>query len=215
MPARNPPRASDRPTACVAHAAPTATISVASVNSSVLRARPISWNSGRTSQRRNVSTSARATAACRIDSTISHVSRSGPLPASALSSASNGTNARSWNSRMPIAMRLCVRFSSACSPSWRITIAVDDMASAPPIITAVRGGTLSPHSTTANAAVVSETCRPPMRNASRRMAIMRGSENSSPSVNTRNTTPSSARIGATPPAVKSSAYGPSSMPTAR
>ena len=116
---------------------------------------------------------------------------------------------------MPIAMRLCVRFSSACSPSWRITIAVEDMASAPPIMTAVSGGTSRLHSTTANVAVVTTTCMPPMRNASRRMAIMRGSENSSPSVNTRNTTPRSARIGAMPLAVKLSAYGPSSMPTAR
>jgi len=115
----------------------------------------------------------------------------------------------------PMAMRLCVRFSSACSPSWRITMAVEDMASAPPIITAVSGGTSSPQITTANAAVVSTTCRPPIKNASRRMAIIRGSENSSPSVNTRNTTPRSARIGAMPLAVKLSANGPSSMPTAR
>ena len=126
--------ATDRP-----RASPTrrraSTSSVASVNSSVLRARPISWNSGRTSQRRNVSTSASAIAACRIGLDDFPGARVlAPLLASALSSASSGTNARSWNSRMPIAMRLCVRFSSACSPSWRITMAVEDIASAPPIM---------------------------------------------------------------------------------
>ena len=94
-------------------------------------------------------------------------------------------------------------------------MAVEDIASAPPIMIAVSGGTRSVHSTVANVVVVSTTCRPPMSSASRRMAIMRGRENSRPSVNTRNTTPRSARIGAMPLAVKLSAYGPSSMPTAR
>ena len=66
MPARNAPRAIDRPTASVTQAAPSETSNAASVNRSVLRARPISWNNGRTSQRRIVSTSASAIAARRI-----------------------------------------------------------------------------------------------------------------------------------------------------
>ena len=40
--------------------------------------------------------------------------------------------------------------------------------------------------------VVISTCAPPTPSTSQRMATRRGSENSSPSVNTRNTTPKSA-----------------------
>ena len=95
-------------------------------------------------------------------------------------------------------------------------MAVDDMASAPPTINATGSVTSNaPHSRQVVSAVVSTTWAPPMPSASSRIDSMRGSENSNPKVNTRNTTPKSDSTGAMPSVATSSAYGPSSMPTER
>ena len=72
-------------------------------------------------------------------------------------------------------------------------MAVEDIATAPPTTTAEVGATPSSHAAaSATIAVVTSTCAPPTPSTSPRMASKRGSENSSPSVNTRNATPKSA-----------------------
>ncbi len=70
MPARNAPSAKDRPTACVAQAAPIATNSTANVKSSGELLFAISWNRGRSSQRPEASTMSSATAAFETASAI-------------------------------------------------------------------------------------------------------------------------------------------------
>ena len=119
--------------------------------------------------------------------------------ASAAPRARNGTKARSWNSSIANASRPWVRLSSARSVSCCSRIAVELMATAPPSTMRdqpaqaeqVRRGARTPR-----------RCRPPAAapspNTSRRMASMRGSENSRPSVNSRKATPSSASSRVTP-----------------
>jgi hypothetical protein len=137
---------------------------------------------------------------------------------------SSGTTARSWNSRMPMMLRPCGLSSSSRSVSIFETIAVDDIASAPPSANAacqlirIDGGSRfwisQPNSTVA--AMVSSTCAIPSPNTMRRIAIRCDSENSRPIENIRNTTPNSASawvvllFSAMP-----SACGPIRMPTAR
>ena len=71
-------------------------------------------------------------------------------------------------------------------------IAVLLIEMAPPITTAMSHGTPTSRAMHANTTVVATTCAAPSPNTSRFMASMRGSENSSPSVNSRKVTPSSA-----------------------
>ena len=90
------------------------------------------------------------------DRASDHAEQPLPAPASrrpspiAVASASSGTNARSWNSRMPTASRECVRLISSWSPSWRRMIAVDDIASAPPTTIATAGSSPSAHAVAAD-----------------------------------------------------------------
>ncbi len=96
-------------------------------------------------------------------------------------------------------------------------IAVEDIATAPPITTATAGATwnrlMAPAATMA---VVNSTWAPPTPSTSHRIATRRGSENSSPSVNTRNTTPISASSCVVSLSTASArACGPSSIPTTR
>ncbi len=131
-------------------------------------------------------------------------------------SARNGTKARSWNSRMPKDSLPCVRFSSPWSDSCCITMAVEDIATAPPSTTATSGGEPSHQAMAPNARAVNPTWALPSANTSLRMAIRRGSENSSPRVNSRKTTPNSASVVVVSvSSTQPSACGPSSAPTAR
>ena len=96
-------------------------------------------------------------------------------------------------------------------------IAVEDIATAPPITTATAGATskamMAPAATMP---VVTSTCAPPTPSTSQRIATKRGKENSSPKVNTRNTTPKSASSRVVSlSAASARACGPSSIPTAR
>ena len=93
---------------------------------------------------------------------------------------------------MPRASRAWVRVSSSWSPSCRNTIAVDDIASAPPMTMAAPALMPYANAMPPKARPHSSTCRPPMPSTSDFIATMRASENSSPSVKTRNTTPISA-----------------------
>ena len=86
-----------------------------------------------------------------------------------------------------------MRLFSDCSVSCAMMIAVEDIATAPPMTIAAVGAI--PNSAKAPAPtipVVTSTCAPPTPSTSQRIATRRGSENSNPSVNTRNTTPKSA-----------------------
>ena len=78
-----------------------------------------------------------------------------------------------------------------------MTIAVDDIASAPPRANAPANPIPKWRPTSQPATmvkrIVSVTCAPPSPTTSRRMARNRASENSRPIENIRNTTPNSAR----------------------
>jgi len=102
------------------------------------------------------------------------------------------------------------------STSRRITIAVDDIASAPASTTAACQVVPNASATGASRAIVSTTCEPPKPTTRPRIWTRRGRLNSSPSVNIRNTTPNSASwrvagLSATHP----SACGPIATPTSR
>ncbi len=95
-------------------------------------------------------------------------------------------------------------------------MAVDDMASAPPMTIAAPGCTPTPRAMAANAAPHTSICRPPMPSTSDFIATMRASENSRPSVKTRNTMPISARSRTVASfGTSANAFGPSSIPTTR
>ena len=84
-----------------------------------------------------------------------------------------------------------------------MTMAVDDMATAPPITTATAGATSRNRvRPAATMPVVTSTCAPPTPSTSQRIATRRGRENSNPSVNTRNTTPKSANSWVVAPPVR-------------
>ena len=74
-----------------------------------------------------------------------------------------------------------------------LTIAVEDMASAPPSAKPVCQGKPSSQASAVGANTVSSTCPIPRPNTTRRMLNSLGRLNSSPIENIRNTTPNSAR----------------------
>ena len=106
---------------------------------------------------------------------------------------------------------------SDCSVSCAMMMAVEDMATAPPMSTATAGATSKNRmAPAATIPTVISTCAPPTPSTSQRMATRRGSENSNPKVNTRNTTPKSANnCVVSLSAARLRACGPNSMPTAR
>ena len=186
------------------------------MNNSRRRLWAMTWNSGRRSQRPAAST---ATIASTPPSTGSRLParRSSPSPLiSAEASARKGTNARSWNSSIAKASRPWVRLSSERSVSCCSRMAVELMAIAPPSTIATSHGTPSRCATSANTLAVTLTCSAPRPNTSRRMASMRGRENSSPRVKRRNATPSSASRRVAPESASTpKAYGPRASPTTR
>ncbi len=130
MPATKAPSASDRPARSVIQAAPSVISSRFSMNSSCERRLTTIWNQPRISFcPRNSSSTSTITAFRPAHSSVG--SRSRGL-ASAGTRISSGTSARSWNSRMPMMRRPCSLSSSSRSVSILETMAVDDMASAPP-----------------------------------------------------------------------------------
>ena len=94
---------------------------------------------------------------------------------------------------MPTASRPCWLPSSPSSDSCLRVIAVDDMATTPPMTIAACQPTPRKIAAVAPISVVSPTCRPPAPKTVARAAIIFGSENSSPTMNIRRTTPSSER----------------------
>lgn len=110
---------------------------------------------------------------------------------------SSSTTARSWNSSTLMMLRPCSVSSCSRSASILETMAVDDIASAPPSArlachdsgyqcdSSSEAGTVS--------SMVSTTCDAPSPSTSRRIERSLARLNSSPIENIRNTTPNSAR----------------------
>ena len=200
MPATKAPSASDSPACSVIHASPSVISSTLRMNNSCERRRATMCSHRRSSHCPPTSSSVRMTVAFSSASPSALARCSGSL-VSAGTITSSGTTARSWNSRMPTMRRPCSESSSRRSASSFITIAVELMASAPP--SAKAAGSESANTSEKNrwitqpsaitAKMVSSTCAPPRPNTMRRMLRRRGSENSRPIENIRNTTPNSAR----------------------
>ena len=192
------------------------TSSTASVNSSRRRLWAISWNSGRSSQRPAASTATIASTPPRTDTTLS------VRPQPVLARREHGAERQERHEGQVLeqqhakASRPWVRLSSARSVSCCSRIAVELMATAPPSTMATSQRRPSRWPSSANTAAVAATCAAPSPNTSRRMASMRGSENSRPRVNSRKATPSSASSRVAPVSETTpSACGPSTSPTAR
>ena len=139
-----------------------------------------------------------------------------PLWARIGNRASNGTTARSCNKRVENATRpgrvtCSFRSCSNCS-----TNAVDDKASAPPIIMALT--IFIPHrkAMPERTAVVKKTCNEPNPKTYFRMAFSRSNDSSSPMANNRNNTPNSAKNAMFSDRLTSAnPAGPISIPAAR
>jgi len=102
------------------------------------------------------------------------------------------------------------------STSTLETIAVEDIAIAPPSTSPVRHVSPMRSEAATPIAVTSATCAPPNPNTVRRMPISCGKLNSRPTENMRNTTPNSARLFVSSVAdTRPSACGPTRAPTAR
>ena len=131
MPATNAPRASDSPARSVIHAAPKVISSRLSMNNScerrlatmVSQPRTIFWPMNKSKMS---TTRALPPAQARVSARLSESRVRAGIR------ISSGTTARSWNSRMPMILRPCSLSSSSRSVSIFETMAVDDMASAPP-----------------------------------------------------------------------------------
>ncbi len=150
-----------------------------------------------------------------------------PLESSAGISTSSGTTARSWNSSTPMTRRPCSVSNSSRSAIIFTTMAVLDMAIAPPSTSEpcqpiCQGVSVKEKIHTSRPwpavvpIIVTATCDSPRPKTSERMLRSLGRLNSSPMTNIRKTTPNSARY--LMPAVSlanASAFGPMSRPTTR
>ena len=220
MPAMKAPSASDSPKRSVMKAAPSVTSSRLSTNSSWERRRATTLNQRVMNFWPTNSSSARAITiftAARPRVTIRSLEDSPPKAEITISS---GTTARSWNSSTPKILRPCAVSISSRSASIFETIAVEDIASAPPSATlpcqvmCTQRSKTKPSSTAT--ASVTTTCISPSPNTSLCIARSLASENSRPIENIRNTTPNSARCSARSRSpAKPSACGPTTMPTVR
>lgn len=215
MPAMKAPRVSDRPAAMDRPAAASASDSTVSMNSSS------EWVSATQCRMRGNSlrpSTASVTNTSRASSRVmpSRVPREPPSFSSSGSSTRKGTAAMSWNSSTAVAAWPCTVRSSPCSPSCLSAMAVEDMAKAPPRITAKAGDTPARMKPPANTAVVSTIWLPPSPSTRRRAASRRGRENSRPMVNISSTTPTSAstRIAPVSPS-RPSPQGPNANPASR
>ena len=223
MPATNAPSARDSPACSVIHAAPRVIRSRLSMNSSCERRLTTMVNQPRIRRWPTNSSKVNTITAFTPAQARVSASASGRWPSDGIM-ISSGTTARSWNSRMPMILRPCSLSSSSRSVSILTTMAVDDMASAPPsanapcqLICKWAGSWLAMSQPNSKVAMmVNATCASPRPNTMPRIASSLGSENSSPIENIRNTTPNSARPWvASLSMAQPSAWGPIRMPTAR
>ena len=203
MPAKKAPSASDRPKCSVSHARPSVTSSRFNTNSSSLLRRATIVSHQRITFWPPTSSTPSSSVAFSV-AQASELAMSTPSEFSAGISTSKGTTARSWNSSAPITRRPCSLSSSSRSAIIFTTMAVLDIAIAPPSTSEPRhdssqGRPLNENShvnrkcPATDPAIVSSTCAKPSPNTSLRMLLSFGRLNSSPITNIRNTTPNSAR----------------------
>ena len=127
-----------------------------------------------------------------------------------------GTTAMSCNSKIEKVVRPKRVGRSPRSTSNCSTNAVEDSASPPPMIIAVFKLAPSAYATAAIAPPVIITCRVPRPNTLRPSVFSRETESSSPIMNNRNTTPSSASpCAALVSPIRPKAWGPIITPAAR
>ena len=155
-----------------------------------------SWATGRTTWRRTRRPMPRIASTATATFTTAMPRAAGidaAAPPSASTQTRNGPTDRSWISSTVKAERPKRVVMSPRSDSTCRTIAVEDSASPAP--TATAAGPLSPISsaTVAIATEVTMTWAAPSPRARPRISRMRSKGSSSPTVNSRNTTPSSAR----------------------
>jgi hypothetical protein len=184
-------------------------------NSSVERRRATTPNHARITRGPTSVSTASTTAAL-----ASAISTSRPRSCAGASSAgtrmSSGTTARSWNSSTPTVSRPWGVSSSSRSARSFETMAVEDIAIAPPSARPACQPAPRACATAMPMPMLATTCAAPRPNTERRMLRSLDRLNSSPIENSRNTTPNSASwrtawLSATRP----SACGPSATPATR
>ncbi len=181
------PSAIDSPRSLAARPAPMMTSRLAAMNRSLPPARAADRNRGLNASRptaRMPTTPAQAlsTAPSGLD----------PWPPSNERPISTGATIRSWNSRMANTARPGVAFSRPRSAITGATRAVDAMTSAAAAATAPLGARPRARAAPARSAPAPRVCRAPRPNTCLRISLSRSQESSSPMLNNRNTTPSSA-----------------------
>ncbi len=192
-PAMKAPMAMDRPARALISPAPITTSRQAARNISSLLARATDLSIGRRKSRPTpTSTATPMTAGARASS------RRGLKPwpwawASTLRVTMIGATARSWNNSTEKAARPASACSRWCSAITGITTAVEDRARAAPRIRAADGSAPATCASPARAAAQTASWIRPRPNTSRRMSRSRSHDSSSPIMNSRNTTPNSAR----------------------
>src|SRR3990170_3908848 len=217
-PARNAPRASDKPRLYVIQAVPRQRSTTRRKNISRFLSRITWWRRKGTIFRaeKNTTTSPRI-AMPRVFNTERGVTAPA-MPAWPMigSKSIMGTTAMSWNRRMPVASLPCAVSSSALSEYILSTMAVLLRDARKPKNTAWGRGEWNASATPVTAAIVSSTwVPPPMRNW-RPERMMSAIENSSPTVKRSRTTPISARRSTARVSVmKAAPCGPMSTPVIR
>ena len=191
-PAMKAPSAMDRPLSALSRPAPMTTSRQAAMNSSSLLARATDFIIGRRTSRPATTRTTRPMAAGAKASSSLGDGASPAWPAATARVIRIGATARSWNSsteKMARPAGECWRLRSA---SRGMTIAVDDRARAAPIARAAGQGWPRAWAAAAMTPRQTATCRPPRPNTIRRMRRRRSQDSSSPIMNSRKTTPSSA-----------------------
>ncbi|MNF82417.1 hypothetical protein D3C84_647230 [compost metagenome] len=216
MPARNAPRAGDKPSRWVSHAVSNTITRASSTNSSADRDAATSWNSRGNSSRLASSRPPNNTRVLpRVKGSAQYHGCS-LLPANTGTRVNNSTATTSWNNNTPMAFWPWLLKISPRLVNSLLTMAVEDKASPAPSNNAAIAGAPSMASNPARTAPEHSTCRLPRPNTTRRSSSIFDRENSNPSENSRNTTPSSARSGSSSLSLtQSSAVGPTASPTQR
>ena len=209
------PKAMERPASCVSMAVHSTTKRVNAAKISGSRTCATGQNTWRRAIRPMPRMAITATVTLRAANPSAASTEPSPL-ASATTQTRNGATERSWTISTAKAERPKRDVISPRSDSSCRTIAVEDSASPPPITTAAV--MLAPASS-ARPAITTEvtmTCAAPSPKIRPRMTLMRSSGSSNPTVNKRNTTPSSAsaRVVSTS-VIRARPVGPITAPATR
>ena len=226
-PARNVPRAGERPTRVMRRAMPITSSSAAAVKSSRRRVAAIARKTGRRRKRApstTTPTTARTARVCPPAGSPPTQVAEGPAPASAAagrprsgSRARIGITARSWKSRTAKELWPAAVLRSPLSASDCSTIAVEDMDRMSPTATASRAGCPKARPRAVITAVVAPTCRLPRPRIGPRSRHSRVGSSSSPTRKSIITTPNSAKCMTSWPSSPTSCRpkGPMATPARR